>query len=441
MRIVRWGAIGAVAVLSVAGCSGVGENSKSAGMVVDVAPGQSLSVVIPGIGRLSGGPDAFSDPGRITILPEKAAVPDEAGIQVTGGGIDVTFDGTQLRQPLELAFNAPVRPPGEDLVPVVAHRADDGTWDLKPAVIDEAGSFTLATDTFSLNIPGWATVSAWVKALKGKLASLVGGRTSPLDCRGAPSWFHLDAQHSDLVHQCATAKKAPDGTEVAEVQIKSNRGVTVEVTVPGEPAYVWVEDQSWGWRKSVGNKLGFDPNRTVLLPAGARMTVGYKRAATSAPFSFFVSGSTPKASVDTFVRAAVDYAGGEFAFVAYTEIKCVSGLSVGPAVVNFGVAEWFEFLKCWTSALATELSDRDNALKIASAIDAKTDVGMLVRKAKAARSLGWLVKLWPAFQLGFGNDIDKIRELITDGRTAQVTFHSDPQVATPGPTRQPPPGT
>jgi hypothetical protein len=101
---------------------------------------------------------------------------------------------------------------------------------------------------------------------------------------------------------CAKTNHTSSGQEVAEVQIKSNRGVSLEVTVPGDRSYVWVQGESWAWRQAVARGLGFDPNRTVILPAGATMTVGYPRAATSAPFSFFVTGATWGGATDTFIR-------------------------------------------------------------------------------------------------------------------------------------------
>src|SRR5205823_10335425 len=104
-------------------------------------------------------------------------------------------------------------------------------------------------------------------------------------------------------------------TEVAEVQIKSNRGVSVEVTVPGRPAYVWVDGIPWSVRKWEATQLGYDANRTVILPAGATMTVGYPRERTSAPFAFFVTDTTVKAAADTFVRDLVDYVGSRDATV------------------------------------------------------------------------------------------------------------------------------
>src|SRR6202043_2079856 len=54
------------------------------------------------------------------------------------------------------------------------------------------------------------------------------------------------------------------------------------------------------------------------------------------------------------------------------------------------------------------------------------DVATLVPHAKSVHALGWLVSLWPLFQLGIGNDIDKIHELLSGGQSALVSYHMDP---------------
>jgi hypothetical protein len=193
-----------------------------------------------------------------------------------------------------------------------------------------------------------------------------------------------------------------------------------------------VQGQSWPWRQEVARGLGFDPNRTVILPAGATMTVGYPRLHTSAPFSFFVSGATAKAVTDTAIRdmidAAIDAAAGRSdpILLGYSEVKCATGLDVGRTGITAGVASFREFLTCWTGQLAGELSDEQTALAVASRFGGGEDVATLVRHAESVHALGWLVRWWPLFQVGIGNDIDKIHELLSGGRSALVSYHMDP---------------
>ena len=453
----RWGftALSTAAVLVLAACSDPGGSASSAqspsatggayarvaalsgDITVPVSPDRALSVAVPQVGRIIGAAGAFSAAGSITIRRESAAFTTSSGLRSAGLGVDVLFHGTSLRKPLTVTFAASATPAAGDAdeLPVIAHLADDGTWDVQAAQRDGAGQFSVTTSSFSLNLPGWADPVKWWDALTAKLASAIGGRTSPVTCSGAPSWFHLDAAHSDLVHVCATTNTS-GGKQVAEVQIKSNRGVSLEVSVPGNPAYVWVQGESWTWRQTVAHALGFDPNQTVILPAGATMTVGYPQDYTSLPFSFYVSGATGKAAADTAIRDLVDFVAGDKApgsiAVGYTEVKCATGLGIGATGVSLSVAALHEFLSCWTGSVSAQLRDRDNALKVASQFGGSSaDVDSLVSIAKSLNALGWLVSLWPVFQLGIGNDVDKIRDLLSSGESSLVSYHMDP-ITAPG---------
>ena len=213
------------------------------------------------------------------IHRESAAFGTQSGLQAAGDGIGISFKGTSLRKPLTLVFEIGGKP-SSGLIPVVAHLADSGGWDIHSAMLDHAGHLVVTTSSFSVNIPSWANPVAWWHSLASMVSSALGGRTSPLTCSGAPGWFHLSGVHSDLVHVCAKTNQTSDGQQVAEVQIRSNRGVSLDVTVPGKPIYVWVQDQSWDWRRKLGSLLGFDPNRTVILPAGANLAIRL-----SAPFN------------------------------------------------------------------------------------------------------------------------------------------------------------
>lgn len=410
-------------------------------ITVAVSPERALDVPISDVGQISGDPGAFTTAGSIEIRRQAATFAEATGLQPAGLGIDVLFHATGLQRPLTVAFQASSSA-NPNAVPVIAHESDDGSWNVVPATRDASGHFTISTMQFSINIPSWINPLNWWNSLTAKLASAVGGRTAPLSCTGAPNWFHLDAGHSDLVHVCAKTNHTTDGTEVAEVQIKSNRGVSVEVTVPGRPSYVWVEGIPWSVRKWEAAKLGYDANQTVILPPGGTMTVGYPRERVSLPFSFFVTGTTVKAAADTFVRDLVDLVGEiDVAFVAYTEVKCSTGFSAGPGGINIGVAAVKDFLTCWTGALAGELRDLDKAQQVVSQLGAG-NAQTIVKTAKAAGALGWLVTLWPVYQLGFGNVIDKLHELLSDGQSAQVGYHMDPAPAstTGGPTTGAPAG-
>ena len=115
----------------------------------------------------------------------------------------------------------------------------------------------------------------------------------------------------------------------------------------------------------------------------------------------------------------------------------MSGFSAGGTGVNLGVAQWHEFLTCWLDGVAGELAKTDTAVKAAALVlDRKLApddevIKRLVKGGKALKAFGWLVQLWPAYQLGIGNDVDKIRELLTSGGSAQVNYGMDPRSRPP----------
>ena len=248
-------------------------NGADAGrpIVIHVGPGSGVTVRVPKVGTLVAAKGSFSSPGTMTITTNSATPPTGDGVTVAGPGVDVTFNGTKLIKPVTLAFLADAKP-SPSAVPVIAHRADNGQWNYIAASIGTGGMLTGATSHFSLNVPAWvASIGQWVRDVGQwvgqRLASALAGRTPPLTCSGPPSWFHVASGHSDLVHVCAKdAGPDSNGVDRAEIQIKSNRGVSIQVNVPGNPQYVWVEDQPWPFRQVVMDSLGQDPNRTVILP-------------------------------------------------------------------------------------------------------------------------------------------------------------------------------
>lgn len=420
--------------------SSVKPAGKKITLLVD--SGHPLNVEIPNVGHISGPAGAFSRSGSITIQPETASFASSSILRASGAGVDVAFDGTSLRRPLILAFNAGTKP-SADAVPLVAHQSDDGQWNFLPARLDSSGRITVQTSSFSPNIPIWGSAVALFHGLMNSIASGVGGRTSPLPCPGrppqflGPSWFHLDPQHSDLVHTCVITNHNSNGQVVAEVQIKSNRGISLQVDVPGNPSYVWVEGQTWPGRQKVANRYHFDPNQTVILPAGKTMTVGYTRWATSLPVSFFVSGATYLAAMDTLTNDVIDTLFGEnpnpYVWLAYTEVKCPTGFEVKPATHDgISLPDLHHFLNCVITSALGELKSTQTAVNVASQFGgSEADVATLVKSASVLKIIGWIVTLWPYIQVGIGNDLDKIHELISGGQSALVTWHMDP----PGPTK------
>ncbi|MFG1925108.1 hypothetical protein [Cryptosporangium sp. NPDC048952] len=395
------------------------------GSAVDVAvsPKSRFDAAIPDVVRITAPQGTFSGGGTVTIRRQKVKFAANSGLIAAGDGIDVVFDDTSLHKPLTLTFTAGPRPSPE-AIPVIAHQSDAGFWDYRPATVDAHGNFTLTTTDFSINIPTWANPLAWWRSFKSALASAVGGRTSPITCSGPPSWFHLDAAHSGLVHACAKTNTYK-GAAVAEIQIKSNRGVSLQVDVPGTPSYVWVSNMTWEQRQALGSKYDFNPNWKVLLQPGEWMTVGYKRTTISSPYSFYVSGATALAAGDTFARQMIGMVLGggteNIARVLVAEGNCIGDLGADLGGSHVGVNSVFGFLDCWRQVLNEEIVG-----------GGLSKLGVKQAKLLAAR-VAMLITLWPIYQLGFGNVFDEIHGLLTNGESQRVNYRNDPAPVAPPP--------
>jgi hypothetical protein len=346
--------------------------------------------------------------------------------------------------------------------PRVAHRALDGSWDLKRARLTRAGRLLVVTQTFSINVPSWLNPKRWVSNLKqwagnaGRwVVSGVAGRTPPLErCgRSAPDWFRID-KRSDLVHTCTI-----DNAGRGEIQIKSNRGISAEVRIPGNPSYVWVEEQPTPLRRL----LPYDSDRRVILGPGKRMTVGYDRPARDFDGTFSVYQDTGWAQLDNVLRAVLDQVGTALpidAAVMFTWVKCGSGARLSITDEWLSGPELSKVVKCMVETLTVLATDPQTAIKAVQELGGgHLDAAELVERAKKAIVVGRLIEMYPLIQATAIHDIeDSMRALLKGGndqirlnmsgggesslappRQAPVTPPVDPPVTLPGrPTVVPP---
>jgi hypothetical protein len=296
---------------------------------VRVSATHRLSVRFHGV-RITGARGSFRGWGYIVLRRVKVTDGAPQLLRAAGLGVDVRFVHTRLKKPLTLRWHLRSAPRG--FTPVIVHQDHQGNWRVQAARGVGHRTFVLRTRKFSINLPGFlaqfiSDVKQWGKDLGSWVASGVGGRTPALTCGdAAPGWFSYN-KRSDLVHTCSITN---DGR--AEIQLKSNRGITEDIRVPGNPDYIWVEDQPAPLRGLL-TKVGFDANHEVLLPAGARMTVGYRRPATDESGSFIIADDTGPAFLDDMLRAAVDKVFGavldkhhQGLLLIYTEAQCAANL-------------------------------------------------------------------------------------------------------------------
>ena len=214
-------------------------------------------------------------------LPPEGAFPEVSRWE---SAVDVRVTGTTVVRPLDLRV-VTEGPPWPGAVPVFAHLTAEGSWELRDAWSADDTTVTLRTADFSANILGWlndAASSAARKAadaLRAPLDSLADsliGRTDPDPCPGAaPQWFRID-KRTTLVHACGVSNPTSEGSQRAELRLKSNRRFFTVTALPRGTDFVWVESgKSWlvehsrRWipsAKGAGEKL---------LPGQARLSAGF----------------------------------------------------------------------------------------------------------------------------------------------------------------------
>jgi hypothetical protein len=366
-------------------------------------------------------------------------------VRSAGVGVDVRIVGTRLLKPLTLKYWIG-RGIGH-LVPIVLHDGGNGRWNVVRGHRLPSGWFVVHTRHFSPNILAWlghlvSDVKQWTSDVTHWVASGVGGRTSPLTCgKSAPGWFSYVKQ-SDLIHTCSITNSGR-----AEIQLKSNRGITEDIHIPGNPAYVWVDGQSGGVRGLL-SRVGIDPSHEVLLGPGQWMTVGYAQPAATLDGSFEIADDTGWAYLDDVLRASLDTIVGDSLddhhkglLLVYTEAQCGANFNLSASGNNLSPATIGGFLGCMFQNLPGQLTDPAALQRLG--LD-KADADTLVEAGKGLGAIAAVVNFYPLFQATALHDIDdSLRSLLKHGND-KVTVHmtgGGQAPASPGGSGQGPQGT
>lgn len=438
------GALAGVTVLTLAACSGRGDPKTSPTpspspvgkpVTVTVRAADPIRVDVPGVGTLTGPKGAVTGDGSIVLQPVAGQPTLPAGMRVTGNGVDVTFTGTKLAKPLTLTFG---KGAGADELPVDLHQGADGQWEARKAAV-AGGQTQVTTGDFSIHLPGAINPATWAKALWAKIESGAAGRTDPIRCSGEPEWMTWSSP-GDQVHACATTSTAK-GTDWAELQLKSNRGVTLEVTYPRGAAYVSVQDQPAWLRKAMAAAFGYTGQRVVLLPAGDTMRAGWARPDKRTGLVITVSGRTGRAAMHTVAQDAIDFIAGwatdknAYAFGVYMWVECASGFST--STYHLSPGNLLDFLTCVGKRAAEAVHSPKIVAKYASKYGADpTDIKSLQAATKtAARQWKVFSIIAPALQLSWGSFFDGLQNAMTQGSSDTVTATLEPVPAPPPPPR------
>lgn len=267
--------------------------------------------------QITGAPDALTPGGTLEVTPLTLASaqrdPRDFGLKgpyvVSSKGVQLQIAHASYRRQLTVTMTVP-RSAGSH--PVMVYKTATGWGRVKakrisptkiratltPRQLRNAGGAGAKELGLSApkheNLLGLGTVQQWIvgawqqvegfvaNTIGNRLAGILGGRTAPLACSPKPDWINVIGSRSGIVHVCGKENTDASGRVRGELQLKSNRGYFIAVTIPDSPDYVWVANQSDGDRQVIASALGFDKNRRVMLSPGQWMTIGYTRPAAGA---------------------------------------------------------------------------------------------------------------------------------------------------------------
>ena len=439
-RVRSWRAAALAVVVAAAGASGCGSGPR-AGFVrsvsVAVSSSRPLRAAVAGVATVTAPAGSFRGHGKVTVTAMQAPLPYGGSLTAAGSGIDVTFSGVTLARPLTITFDVTGRP-RPDAVPVVAHRLAGGSWSIVRARTSGT-RMTVRAQAFSRCACRPAEPGHMDEVARQRLASLIGGRTPPISCPGGgPAWASV-SRHTGEAHTCLiTSVNAASHAARAEVQIKSNRGTALEVDIPPGADYTWVQDQPWAARSGVwAHLIHQDPSLMALLPAGATMTAGYLRPAADEDLSFQVrvtywslAYSLFSDIIEALSSLAADHTGMT---TLYLLAKCSGAVDYGSLSVHnpLSTATFASAMKCAITQALSNLSSPAKARGAARSLlgpgadqqDLATTTAELTSAGGKLLTFGWVVKLWPILQLGWGGTADVVHDLLTGGESTLIGLH------------------
>jgi hypothetical protein len=217
----------------------IGTSSNT--MSVNASTTTSIAVAGSASSRLSLRirPGDFAGRGYVAITASTAPSPALRWFIPDGPAKVVGITGT-LARPLTLTMATSPAHSG-DLATVLRHDAKLGWYPV--AVGDPGRTATAQRSMFSPHLPGWSTVTGWLSDRISAIKRWATGRTTPPNCSSAaPAWASLTTASLDVLLSCVQTNSA-NGTTRVELQLKNNRGLVQEITVPPGVAYAAVEDQ------------------------------------------------------------------------------------------------------------------------------------------------------------------------------------------------------
>ncbi|WP_238011844.1 hypothetical protein KZZ52_13480 [Dactylosporangium sp. AC04546] len=359
---------------------------------VAVTADQAFSVAVPGVGHVTAPAGSFSSTGSVTVQRLAAEAPAGSLVEVAGPGLDVSFSGTTLRNPVTVTFDDPAirdRLPS-DALPVVLHRPGGGAWEARSALAAAAGGPPqLVTTDFSPNLLGWIKLPDWARNLGDSLADVATQRTDPRPCAGgAPKWSTV-SNKTTLVHLCAITNK-----DRAELQVQTNRRFFEWVSVASGAEYVYVNDEQDWFRSALAKVTKRDRDREVLLPGNGWLSAGYKQPERSEDkaFNAYIDHISAAFSVGGAILGLDPRDNVQGSFL--TVVQCLDKLRTFP---SWDSAK--DFVQCFVENSLENLANPQKAFNQAMGLFgeagyAKEAEASLRKSINRLRLLGRLIKIF-----------------------------------------------
>jgi hypothetical protein len=175
----------------------------------------------------------------------------------------------------------------------------------------------------------------------------------------------------------------------------------------------------------------------TLLPAGATLTAGYLRPADDEDLAFQVRVTSWSLRY-SLIGDVVDALSGQAAGAAgrttlYLLARCSGAVDYGSLSVHnpLSTLTFGSAMKCVISQALSGLSSPAKAAGAARSLlgpgvdeaDLASAVTELTSVGGKLVAFGWVLQLWPVFQLGWGGIADVVHHLLTGGTSTLIDLH------------------
>ncbi|MGI5180528.1 hypothetical protein ACQEVZ_29860 [Dactylosporangium sp. CA-152071] len=254
----------------VAGCS----SHKPASAAVDVAPGKSAALVMPGGARVDVPLSAVSASGRLTGTVVSSPPPAPDGLAFDGQVFDFRLDGATLTAPVKVSLPAavPDGDQGPDVAVLAYYDPTSNSWQAAEAQYDP-GAHTVVGQSPHLSV--WAAFRVDTGKILEGAGDLLKGFFGAAEKARQPNCPHQDqatvhgvtvaSDSGNLVKWCAGV----DDQGAPVLQVADNRQYSVEIDYPDG----WTVRRLGDADPMVDQAVNFVSSLLTTTPSGTRAVI------------------------------------------------------------------------------------------------------------------------------------------------------------------------